>query len=106
MAFAKATAFDLLRHANEQQRLAHAYLICGPQGSGKRALASELAALVADTSHARSPKILEHPDVHIAEPESKSRRIVIDQIRELERELQMRSMLGGKKVGIVFDADR
>jgi DNA polymerase-3 subunit delta' len=44
--------------------------------------------------------------VHIAEPESKSRRIVIEQIRDLEKELQMRSMLGGKKVGILFDADR
>jgi len=106
MAFAKAAAFDFLRHANEQQRLAHAYLICGPQGSGKRALASDLAALVTKRSDARAGKILEHPDVHIAEPESKSRRIVIEQIRELERELQMRSMLGGKKVGIVFDADR
>ena len=105
MAFSKTAALDFLHRANEQQRLAHAYLICGPQGSGKRELVTNLAALVTDQSAGQS-KILEHPDVHVAEPESKSRRIVIEQIRELERELQMRSMLGGKKVGIVFDADR
>ena len=105
MAFSKSVAFDFLHRANEQQRLAHAYLICGPQGSGKRELVTEIAALVNGLER-NSPEALKHPDVHIAEPESKSRRIVIEQIRELERELQMRSMLGGKKVGILFDADR
>ncbi len=105
MAFTKKIALDFLHRANEQQRLAHAYLICGPQGSGKRELVTKLAALVngLDTDDS---KALNHPDVHIAEPESKSRRIVIEQIRDLEKELQMRSMLGGKKVGVLFDADR
>ena len=53
MAFPKAAAFDFLRHASEQQRLAHAYLICGPQGSGKRTLAAELAprAIRVNTIH-------------------------------------------------------
>jgi DNA polymerase-3 subunit delta' len=115
MPFTKTAAIDLLRRANEQQRLAHAYLICGPQGSGKRDLVAHLAAMVtkpADSDalipsgHPPAATILQHPDVHITEPESKSRRIVIEQVRDLEKELQMRSMLGGKKVGIVFDADR
>lgn len=108
MAFSKTLALDFLRRANGQQRLAHAYLICGPQGSGKRELAAELAMLVTGESRIenRKSKIFEHPDVHVAEPESKSRRIVVDQIRELEKELQMRASLGGKKVGILFEADR
>jgi DNA polymerase-3 subunit delta' len=108
MAFTKTVAIDLLRRAHAQQRLAHAYLISGPQGSGKRALAAELAALVIGPTNAKknTPDIFQHPDVHTAEPESKSRRIVIDQIRALEKELQMRSMLGGKKVGVIFEADR
>jgi DNA polymerase-3 subunit delta' len=107
MPFTKTAALDLLRNADRQQRLAHAYLICGPLGSGKRELSGELATLV---THPLPPgakaSIFEHPDVHVAEPESKSRRIVIEQVRELEKELQMRSSLGGKKVGILFDADR
>ena len=42
----------------------------------------------------------------MAEPESKSRRIVIEQIRELEHALQMRSTNGRRKVVIISEADR
>lgn len=108
MAFFQTVALEFLRRAHSQERLAHAYLITGPAGSGKRALAIQLAALVAkaDSRYKNAEDILRHPDVHVAEPESKSRRIVIEQVRALERELQMRSTLGGRKVGIIFDADR
>jgi DNA polymerase-3 subunit delta' len=46
------------------------------------------------------------PGVYLAEPESKSRRIVIDQVRTLEHALQMRSANGHRKVAIIADADR
>lgn len=49
---------------------------------------------------------MRHPDVHPIEPESKSRRIRVEQIRALEHELRLRSLLGGVKVGVIFDADR
>ncbi|MDB6152804.1 MAG: dna polymerase iii delta subunit [Chthoniobacteraceae bacterium] len=101
MALFAADALELLSRAHAQDRLAHAYLITGPQGSGKRQLATDLAALILGT-----PEPLKHPDAHILEPESRSRRIRVESIRELERELQMRSSRGGKKVGILFDADR
>jgi DNA polymerase-3 subunit delta' len=102
MAFTADEALALLRKAHAQDRLAHAYLITGPLGSGKRRLAGELASIIlgSDSDPWQSP------DVHTAEPESKSRRILIEQIRELERELQMRSFFGGRKVGVIFDADR
>ncbi len=108
MAFSQTAAFDLLSRAHKQNRFAHAYLITGPTGSGKRDLAARLATLLIGPSaiNHQPSTILQHPDVHTAEPESKSRRIVIDQVRELEKELQMRSTRGGKKVGIIFDADR
>ena len=107
MAFTHTAAFDLLKRAHERERLAHAYLIAGPAGSGKRELVAQLCALVTGVSKMpRAESALAHADVHRIEPESKSRRIVIEQVRGLEKELQMRSMFGGKKVGIIFEADR
>jgi DNA polymerase-3 subunit delta' len=105
MAFARTTALQFLRRAYEQNRLAHAYLITGAPGSGKEALAAELASLVngTPTKDVFSAKARE---VFIARPESKSRRIVIAQIRGLEHALQMRAADGRRKVAIVPDADR
>lgn len=101
MAFTADEALALLRKAHTQDRLAHAYLITGPVGSGKRPLAGHLASLILGSGDP-----WESPDVHTVEPESKSRRILIEQVRELERELQMRSFFGGRKIGVIFDADR
>jgi DNA polymerase-3 subunit delta' len=105
MAFSRDTAFNLLRRTHEQNRLAHAYLFSGPPGSGKQRLAAELASLVngtpsSDVFSARAR------DIFVAQPESKSRRIVIEQIRDLEHALQMRASYGRRKVAIVSDADR
>src|SRR3954447_10900071 len=105
MAFTRTAAIDYLSRAHERGRLGHAYLISGPPGSGKRALASDLSNLVSGTS---APDVFTSPPpgVYVAEPESKSRRIVIDQVRALEHALQMRSSNGHRKVAIIADADR
>ena len=102
MAFTADEAFTLLERADSNDRLAHAYLLTGPDGSNLRELGIRLAGLIVG----QSEEPLKHSDVHIAEPESKSRRIVIEQIRDMEQSLQMRSARGGRKVGIIFDADR
>ena len=80
-------------------------MITGEEGSGKRALALRLASHVAG-SKGGSNDPLKHPDIHIVEPESKSRVIKVEQTRELEKELQMRASQSGRKVSIIFDADR
>jgi DNA polymerase III subunit delta' len=105
MAFSKKTAIGFLRRANEQNRLAHAYLISGPTGSGKREVAAELASAVngTDVADVFSSSARE---IFLAEPESKSRRILIEQIRELEHGLQMRGSEGRRKVAIIAEADR
>jgi DNA polymerase-3 subunit delta' len=103
MALSSGEAFALLQKAKQHDRLAHGCLITGPPGSGKRALASQLAGLIVEQAKGDP---LKHQDVHTIQPESKSRRILIDQIRGLEDELRMRSMTGGAKVGIIFDAER
>jgi DNA polymerase III subunit delta' len=105
MAFTRKTAIGFLRRAHEQKRLAHAYLISGPVGSGKREVAAQLANAVNGTQTADvfSSKARE---IFVAEPESKSRRILIEQIRELEHGLQMRGSEGRRKVAIIAEADR
>ena len=105
MAFSRAAAFEYLRRAYEQNRLAHAYLVTGPPGSGKQALAAEVASLVNGTpvKEVFSAKARE---IFIAGPESRSRRISIEQIRELEHTLQMRSTNSRRKVAIISNADR
>ena len=105
MAFSPDAAFTYLQRAHDQQRLAHAYLISGAAGTGKRRLASRLANLVNRTAD-QDVFAAGTPDVYVAEPESKSRRIVVDQIRGLEHSLQMRATDGRRKVAIVSDADR
>jgi DNA polymerase III subunit delta' len=105
MPFSRTTALAYLSRAHDQNRLAHAYLISGPPGSGKQQLAADLASLVngtasSDVFSARAREIF------VARPESKSRRIVVEQIRDLEHALQMRASNGRRKVAIISDADR
>ena len=46
MAFTPQIALDFFRSARERNRLAHAYLITGAEGSGKRRLAADVVELV------------------------------------------------------------
>jgi DNA polymerase-3 subunit delta' len=105
MAFSSKTALEYLRRAHRQNRLAHAYLISGAPGSGKRALAADLAGLVngVDPSEVFSTRARE---VFLAEPESKSRKIVTEQVRKLEHALHMCAADGRRKVAIISEADR
>jgi DNA polymerase III subunit delta' len=100
MAFTPDIALKYLTRALDQNRLAHAYLITGAIGSGKEALATDLASIV---NKSKSPN---GSGIFKVNPESKSRRIVIEQIRELEHSLQMRAIEGRRKIAIVSEADR
>src|SRR5205807_10606246 len=82
-----------------------AYLISGPAGSGKSDVAARLAAALNKTT---PEKVLgaQAPDVFVTEPASRSRKIVVDQIRSLERALQLCAAGNRKKIGIIRDADR
>jgi len=105
MSFSADSALEYLERAHRKNRLAHAYLISGSAGSGKSAVAARLAALLNKTT---VEKVLrgQAPDVFMTEPASRSRKIVVDQIRGLERALQLRSSGNHKKIGIIRDADR
>jgi len=103
MALLKEDALERLGDAWKAERLAHAYLLTGSEGSGKQWLADRLAAMVLETAEG---EVGGHPDFHQVGPESKSRRIVIDQMRTVEQALQMKPMIGKTKVAVVRDADR
>jgi DNA polymerase-3 subunit delta' len=103
MPCSKESALDLLLEAHRQGRLAHAHLFTGATGSGKTWLAHALAGAVLNCE----PRaVLAHPDAHFVQPESKSRRIVIDQIRSLETVIHRKPLLSSSKVAILHDADR
>jgi DNA polymerase III subunit delta' len=80
---------------------AHAYLLHGPPGVGKRDLALLFAAeLLGD--HARVAR-RSHPDLYVLEPLGDQ--IRIDDIRELRRDLHMRPFEASRRVYLVFGAD-
>jgi len=106
---------EQLHRSLQRGRLAHAYLFAGPRGSGKetmaRTLAKALNCLEKDhdsCDRCDSCRRIDegvHPDVYWVRPESKSRRIQVDQMREFMKSVNLRSSMGGVKVGIVVDAD-
>jgi len=102
MALLKENAWERLHEAWSSGRLGHAYLLTGPEGSGKKWLAMKLAALVLETGDDPAS----HPDFHQVAPESKSRKIVIEQMRTIEQALQMKPLIGRTKIAIIHDADR
>ena len=80
--------------------MGHSYLLTGDHAEALENLALGLAAQILGAA----PQ--EHPDFHAVRPESKSRHITVEQIRELERELYLRPFSAPLKVAIIFDAER
>ena len=99
MAFSLDQALRYLSETNAHGRLAHAFLFSGPDGSGKRRLVTSFFEVI-------NGKMIDAADLHRIEPESKSRRILIEQIRELESSLRMRATRAKTKFGVVYEADR
>jgi DNA polymerase-3 subunit delta' len=80
---------------------AHAYLLHGPPGVGKRAAAFVFAAELLG-EHARVERNM-HPDLYVLEPLGDQ--IRIDDIRTLRRDLHMRPFEASRRVYLVFGAD-
>ncbi|TBU72889.1 DNA polymerase III subunit delta' [Phytopseudomonas daroniae] len=91
---------------------AHAYLLHGPAGIGKRALAERLMALLL----CKSPVALQacgqckschllaagsHPDNYVLEPEEVDKPIKVDQVRALVNFVVQTAQLGGRKVILI-----
>ena len=103
MAFSSQEAIRLLGKALTEGRLGHAYLISGEPGSGVGEFANEFAGLFLGTG---AIQVQQDPDFHVIEPGSKSRRILIEQVRELEEAIHRTPEKGSRKVAMIRDADR
>lgn len=114
----------LLQRSLERGRLAHAYLFTGGELTTLEAMARTLAKTVNCVQPARSSAAGEpldccdrcascrrieeakHPDAHWVRPESKSRVITIDQMRELMQTIQLKPSEAAYKIGVIVAADR
>jgi len=123
MAYTADKAFGLLTSAHERNRLAHALLVSGAAGSGKEMLAARLIDhlnhdpdggggggidLFGEPVIRETPPLdeLESGWVRVIRPRMKSRRISVDEIRDLEHTLQLAAPSGQTKVGVIVEADR
>ncbi|SDU17391.1 DNA polymerase-3 subunit delta' [Verrucomicrobium sp. GAS474] len=93
-----------LNRARADGRLAHAYLLTGDDRNGLKELGLRVAAAVLGLPAGETPDL--HPDFHLLQPESKSRRIRIEQIRDLEKALHLKAYRGGYKVALLCEVER
>lgn len=95
---------------------AHAYLLHGPVGIGKRALAERLMARLLcqkpqgldACGQCKSCMLLKagsHPDNYVLEPEEADKAIKVDQVRELVGFVVQTAQMGGRKVVLIEPAE-
>jgi DNA polymerase-3 subunit delta' len=120
--FPKQPGVQLLQRSLARGRLGHAYLFTGEQIEELESLARTLAktlnclnpvkqngAAVDCCDECASCRKIDgdtHADIHWARPESKSRQITVEQMREMMREIQLKPGEAQFKVAIVAAADR
>jgi DNA polymerase-3 subunit delta' len=113
---------QLLQRSLERGRLAHAYLFTGHQLDQLEVLARTLAQTLncrkpvkaggvavdccGECVNCRKIEHGNHADVHWVRPESKSRVIVIEQMRGLMQEINLKPTEAEYKVAIIVAADR
>ncbi len=98
-------------------RLAHSYLLVGPDGVGKRLFARELAkaflcekppAKLSACDHCPACAQVEaatHPDLLFLRTPEDKHELPVESMRDFCRDLSLRPIRGGRKIGIVEDAD-
>lgn len=105
MPFKAVQAMRLLAKAKAQGRLGHAYLISGPKEADREGFAAEFLNLASGAKHPSLEEWRQH-SAAVVRPESKSRRVTTEAVRELERGLNMTAGPEGHKFGVIVDAER
>lgn len=104
MAFTPSHALRLLRSSHERGRTPHALLIVGDVARGAHEV---ILGLIHDMNGLRvnSLEKLEHEYVRVVRPRSKSRRILIEDVRGVEPFLRRMADIGKTKVVVIMDAE-
>lgn len=105
MPFKADRALQLLDRARQNGRLGHAYLITGPKEANLEAFATRVLNLIMGQKQRELVDWAQQGAVIVA-PESKSRRIKIETMRELEHMLNLKAGPLGQKFGVIIDAER
>ena len=100
MPFPPSRVEELFQTAAKEGRLAHAHLLTGAPPAELESLGRGLAANLLDA------ELEGHPDFFILRPESKSRRVSIAQVRQLEHSLSRRPHRAAFKVALILEAER
>jgi len=113
---------QLLQRSLARGRLGHAYLFTGDSLEELELLAANLAKTLNCLQPEKNSDIAtdccdeclncrkitdgNHADVHWARPESKSRIITIDQMRDMMQQIQLKPTEAGHKIAVIAGADR
>ncbi len=107
-------AISILQDYLSEPNRACSYLFIGPQGLGKFLVAKTLAKAI--NCEGKSPDSCDrcapclkieknqHPDVHVYAPDAESRAVKIEDIRQLQKEINLKPYEAGKKIFIINDA--
>lgn len=107
-------AGQILMNSIQRERISHAYLISGDRGTGKRAIATQLAkSILCEQKDGIDPcqncticnriTSKNHPDVHWVEPDGQS--IRIEQVKDLQKEFTYSGLESNRKIYIITNAD-
>lgn len=108
-------AFDLLKDLLDAGRAAHAYVVAGdPKGGGMELVDRVAEYLFCEKESkpcgacrgCRMARGHKHPDMQIIEPELKTRRISVVQMRGVQKMIYQGAYCGGWKVCVVASAER
>ncbi len=100
MPFPPSRVEEIFAGAAREGRLAHAHLLTGAPPAELEKLGRGLAANLLDADPEG------HPDFFLLRPESKSRRVSIAQVRQLEHALSRRPHRAPLKVALILEAER
>ena len=100
MPFPPSRVEEIFAGAAKEGRLAHAHLLTGAPPRELETLGRGLAANLLDADPEG------HPDFFLLRPESKSRRISLAQIHQLERSLSRKPHRASLKVALILEAER